>query len=138
MDQSPFSNRTLLPESPQQLGLFTPESIHATEKGVFDLPQTEEKLKELEGKSSIGVDLGGDKIASQIFKAQEGRTEASGDQKRHMADNGQGYVTFLEEVADRAMKEELPVGLSVAGPLEGTKLHKGPNVSSFAEEFEAV
>jgi len=133
-----LANKELLPFSQEQFSWIVKEHIHEKEVGQFELLSAEEVLRNSEGKKAYAVDMGGDKIAGQIFEAVNGRMSAIGEMMVNKSNEGKGYVAFLEEVARLAMKQEIPVGLSVAGPLDGTVLHAGPNLQLFADEFQSV
>ncbi len=128
----------LLPTSEAQLSLITRESLHGKEVGKFDVRSVKKQLIDSEGQQVFAVDIGGDKIAGQIYSVHDGNVKSSGELMVHKSDGGQGYLVFLEEVANQALTKNLRVGISFAGPLEGTVLQKGPNVGEFENEFEAM
>lgn len=131
-------HRDLLPVSEEQLSYFSIENLHQQTVGKFDLLKAEEKLRNSDEKMAHAVDMGGDKIVAQIFQATNGRMSAIGEIMSSKSTGGKGYLSFLEEVADQALKKNIPVGISVAGPIDGTVLREGPNLSVFTEEFMAM
>lgn len=137
-DNEYLNNKELLPVSQTQLDLITRDNLHERMIGNFDLKRAEEILRSADGKMAHAVDMGGDKIAAQIFQAANGRMSAVGEMMVNKSNGGKGYLAFLEEVASQALEKSIPVGLSIAGPLEGTVLHSGPNLPVFADEFEAM
>lgn len=138
-DENPYlANLELLPFSEEQYSWIKKEYLHENHIGLFDLRKDEQTLRNLDGKRSHAVDMGGDKIVAQIFEASNGRMSAVSEMMTAMGNSGKGYLSFLEEVARQALEKSIPVGLSVAGPLEGTVLHTGPNLAIFAEEFESI
>ncbi|MDO8269864.1 MAG: ROK family protein [Candidatus Levybacteria bacterium] len=133
-----LANRPLLSISEEQLSWINSENVHQKIVGEFNLKQAEEILRDSEEKMAYAVDMGGDKIVAQVFKAANGRMSAVGEIMMSKSNGGKGYVAFLEEVANQALKKSVPVGLSIAGPIEGTVLHSGPNLQLFADEFELI
>ncbi len=128
----------LLPFSDSQLNLISRDALHIKELSEFDVRKVQKDLLDSNGKQVYAIDLGGDKIAAQIFAVDDGKVITSSEIMMNKGDYGKGYLQFLEDVASKALDKNLKVGLSVAGPLNGTVLHMGPNVQEFGNEFEAM
>lgn len=133
-----LTDKELLSGSVSQLEEFSYEKIHAKLVGNLDLNNALSKIQENDGKMVYAVDMGGNKIAGQIFQASDGGIEERGELMIDRSGQGEGYVEFLEKAADIALKNSLPVGLSVAGVLNGTHIDEVPNMSVFKEEFETL
>lgn len=138
LENERLTNPDLLPKSDSLLHLINEESLHSLEVGRFDIREVQKKIIDSEGAKVFGVDLGGDKIAGQVFTASKGSIEPFGELMINKSTHGRGYLQFLENVADQALKMNISVGLSVAGPLDGTVLNAGPNMQEFADEFNPV
>jgi predicted NBD/HSP70 family sugar kinase len=136
-----FQNRELLttfrvPElSREQLDLFTRESIRANPVGYFDPVEAQESLNQQNGKEVIAVDLGGDKIAATSFLVVNGKLQPKDNLKSLQSTGGKDYLNFLEQVSHQAERNNTPVGISFAGPLEGTRPLAGPNIPILINEL---
>ncbi len=128
----------LLSRSSSQIEFITRDSLHVRRIEEFNLRSFKSNLMESEGARVFGVDIGGDKIAGQIFIASKGGVESEGEAMTQKGENGNGYLNFLEEVAQKAMTQNLKVGISVAGLLEGTVLGVSPNIKDFTDEFDSI
>lgn len=133
-----LSKKELLPFSATQLEWLSFENIHQKEVGDFDLNAIEARLRNSDGRMAYAVDMGGDKIVAQIFESVNGHMSATSEMMTARSNSGKGYLEFLEEVASQALSKNLPVGLSIAGPVEETVLHVAPNLKIFADEFESM
>lgn len=138
MDYLPLIQRELIKFSEEQISHITLENIHVKDNGFFDLSKSSNIIQNNEGRKVYAVDLGGDKIESQIFRVNDGQIEGVNKPHVNKGHQGYGYMSFLENTADEAFQKNIPVGLSIAGPLEGTRLHVGPNIKAFGDEFEAM
>lgn len=119
-----------------QLRFFTLENLHANKVGRFNPHAAQGLLQTREGERVIAIDLGGDKVTTSSFTIQEGRLEPIGQPLVDQSAGGANYLTFLKEVAEEAARHNMPVGLSIAGPLRGTLLQEAPNAPEFTKEFD--
>lgn len=133
-----LTTRELLGQNSSQIEKITFESIHAKFSQKFSLSEAEGRLIQKDGNMAFAVDMGGDKIAGQPFQANNGEMSPIGEEAILKSDHGKGYMEFLERIADRALTRSYKVGVSVAGPLEGTVLSHGPNIGEFFDEFEKI
>lgn len=130
--------RPLLEEGYSQIEKITFESLHAKFVTNFSATESIKSVIGHDGQIAFAVDMGGDKIAEQPFQARNGEVLPIGEELILKSDNGHGYMEFLERIADRALVRSYKVGISVAGPIEGTVLEHGPNISEFYDEFEKI
>lgn len=113
---------------PEQIDAFTPESIHAQSEGALE-------IKLPEGRSVIAVDIGGDSLTAASIKVVDGELQHTLLADLSDVKDGQGYMAALEGIADFAEEEQLTIGLSYAGPKDGTKPLGGVNIPIFMEEL---
>ena len=122
-----------------QLNLFDQSSLLATPVANFDPQHTQETILSLVGQQVIAVDLGGDKAAATTFIVNPaGRLTPLDPPPVHAtlkSHQGQGYLEFLQTIAAQADQLNLPVGISTAGILEGTRLIQSPNLSQLLPEL---
>jgi predicted NBD/HSP70 family sugar kinase len=120
---------------PDQIGRFTMQALRARPVRPFDPGQALNALRILEGASMLAIDIGGDKLVAERFAICDGEiAQAETILTRH-GDHGVGYLAALQEVAEFAWTSRIPVGISFAGPVSGTRLVGAPNLPAFASEF---
>jgi predicted NBD/HSP70 family sugar kinase len=122
---------------PEQLRRFTKETLRARPVRPFDVQEVLRRIHLCEGMTVLAVDIGGDKITAADFSVLHGRVELSNHVLTVQGDNGVGYLAALREVADSAQRRGIPVGISFAGPISGTRLNAAPNMPFFAKELQA-
>lgn len=107
----------------KQIDVFRRGNIHAVEAGQFNPSGTLEKLKTQTGSKAIGIDIGGDKALAQLFTVQpDGSLKPDESYSDIRKDSeGAGYVDSMEQTAQFAANNNLPVGISIGIPLDGTK-----------------
>ncbi len=119
----------------EQVQYITQESLHLSEVGPFD--PTLAFLDNKVGQKVVAIDIGGDKIAAtektvgEDKRLHEGTTLRSGRRK-----HGENYLAVLENLAYQVHGAEIPVGISYAGPISGTRPVDGPNVRKLLEELD--
>ena len=86
-------------------------------------------------KTVVAVDIGGDKLIALSYDVRDGLLLQLAELVVRRGDGGSAYLDGLEEVADLARRKMLPVGISFAGPTDGTKLLAGPNLPVFIAEL---
>jgi predicted NBD/HSP70 family sugar kinase len=123
--------------APEQLQRFTKDSLRARPVRPFDVEQVLDMLRLRDGMTVAAVDIGGDKITTADFTVRKGRVESSGHTLVAQGDNGIGYLEALRAVSDSASRRGVPVGISFAGPIMGTRVEAAPNLATFAREFRA-
>jgi predicted NBD/HSP70 family sugar kinase len=129
-----LSNPGLLPE---QLREFSLKSMRVKRTGHFNARASLGELRASEGEKIIAVDMGGDKLFASYFMVRDGMLErAQDDLLSCQADGGSGYLTALVELSKRGSREAVPVGISFAGPVDGTRLIAAPNLPDFLAEFQ--
>ena len=122
---------------PEQLRRFTKETLRARPVRPFDVQEVLRRIHLCKGMTVLAVDIGGDKITAADFSVLHGRVELSNHVLTVQGDNGVGYLAALREVADSAQRRGIPVGISFAGPISGTRLNAAPNMPFFAKELQA-
>lgn len=121
---------------PEQLGEFTLENMRVKRTGHFGAQASLGELRASAGEKIIAVDMGGDKLSASYFTVCDGMVErAPDDLLSCQADEGAGYLAALAELSERARREAVPVGISFAGPVDGTRLVAAPNLPQFLAEL---
>jgi predicted NBD/HSP70 family sugar kinase len=114
--------------TPEQIERFTFRSLRARSTRRFDPHQALRALKASDENRVIAIDVGGDKLISASYCIHDGALEQAAAPIVRQGDGGFGYVDVLEEMADRTHRENLSVGISFAGPTDGTRLVAAPNL----------
>lgn len=83
----------------------------------------------------MAIELGGDKLTSCQFVLHKGKLEPIHEVEILYANNGQGYYARMQELAVTALKRQIPVGISFAGPLKGEEILATPNMQAFMTDF---
>jgi predicted NBD/HSP70 family sugar kinase len=125
--------RSLLPE---QLSRFTAEALQAKPVRDFDPRAALTALRAADKKAVIAVDIGGDKLAASFVTMADGAVVRTREVLSRQGYDGAGYLSALLGVRETARREMVPVGVSFAGPTEGTRLIAGPNLPVFIREFQ--
>jgi len=115
---------TLIPE---QVDQFTATSIEARVTRSFDPLWAQNALVRGTAREALAIDIGGDKLISARYGTHDGKLRPN-DVEVRQNEGGRGYVKHLEELAGRARRDKLKVGISFAGLTEGTKLMAAPNL----------
>jgi predicted NBD/HSP70 family sugar kinase len=123
---------------PEQLQKFTIKNLRAKRVRHFNAHESLSDLRANDGGKIIAVDIGGDKLSASYFIVRAGRVEHAKDVLSCQADGGAGYLAALVELSERASREAVPVGISFAGPVDGTRLIAAPNLPEFLAEFRAT
>jgi predicted NBD/HSP70 family sugar kinase len=121
---------------PEQLRKFTIESLRAKRVRHFDAHESLSGLRASDGEMIIAADIGGDKLSASYFVVRDGTVERAKDLLSCQADGGAGYLAALVELSERASREGVPVGISFAGPVDGTRLVAAPNLPALLAEFK--
>jgi predicted NBD/HSP70 family sugar kinase len=122
---------------PEQLEKFTIKNLRAKQVRHFDAHESLSDLRANGGGKIIAVDIGGDKLSASFFVVRAGRMERTEDVLSCQADGGAGYLAALVQLSELARREAVPVGISFAGPVDGTRLIAAPNLPEFQAEFQA-
>lgn len=127
MTHSPAQQTTLLDQEiplldKTQLQLFQYDKLRVIDEGEFDLQHALDSLHNNIGKHVIGIDIGGDKAVTQLFKvSDQGLTVDESLSDFRQDENGVGYLESLERTAAFAKENNIPVGLSLGVPMNGSK-----------------
>ena len=120
---------------PAQIHLYQSNHLLIHDVLAFDPEQAVHGIA-----SSVGVmaiDLGGDKVRSAQYSFTKGATSVD-SQSVHQALRGAGYLDFLQDRAAEAERLGLPVGISAAIRLDGSRVLRTTNLPVFHEEFLAA
>lgn len=112
----------------EQIDAFTPEAMR-----VENIGQLEISLPE--GKSVIAVDIGGDSLTASQVTVNDGKLEHHILVDLSDVKEGVGYIEALEGLREYSVETGLAIGMSYAGPKEGTKPTDGVNVPIFMAEL---
>ena len=106
-----------------QLDLVRRDNLYATEVGGLDVAEALDTLQRCAGQQVIGIDIGGDKLMVQEYKATEqGLVEVPDGYKDFAQDKrGSGYVAKLQQAASYAQAHDVAVGMSIGMPVENGK-----------------
>jgi len=136
MEIPPITEKPVPKINTEQLSLFTQNAMHTTNAGTFELAEASRALAEKSSQQLVAIDMGGDKIVANLFTIQDGQLRKQPEldlllKSRH----GEGYLTILEQAAHFATERAIPVGVSYAGIIQGTRPMSGPNVTTFRHDF---
>lgn len=115
-----------------QMSRFILKSLRATKTREFDPRATLAALRSADGTRVMAIDIGGDKMTAGTYVVSEGKLVPDGLPLVKGGSGGAGYLDLLTEMCRRARSDRMRVGVSYAGPTEGSKVLDGVNVSIFA------
>jgi predicted NBD/HSP70 family sugar kinase len=122
---------------PEQVRRFTLEDIRVRSGRAFDARNALREFRERDGETVLAVDIGGDKLMAAHFTVRDGSLRLAGRMPTLHGDEGRGYLGMLRDLAAAARAEGIRTGISVAGPVSGTRLEAGPNLAVLAGELQA-
>lgn len=126
---------SVVPEIAAQAAVFTADTLHAHPVNTFN--PAPENLQSKAGQHVIGIDIGGDKIAAEEkIVGEDGRLYTDTSLRSGSRKHGRAYLSVVESLAYRAYSSDIPVGISFAGPVDGTTPLEGPNVSKLMTELQ--
>lgn len=133
----PLTDRPVPGLLQSQLNKFSFDSIRAQRISRFSPGSALEELKAKEGQQVIGIDLGGNKAVTILFRAENGRLVVDDSFSEYAeGDDGKGFLSSFERVAEYAKSEGMPVGISYGAPIKETKPRLDwPKFRVFLEEF---
>lgn len=131
-----LNHRPVPPLLPEQVIRFTAETLHAKPVRDFDPRAALAALRAADKKAVIAVDIGGDKLTATFFTVTDGAVRRTREVLSRQGYGGAGYLSALLDVQETAVRKMVPVGVSFAGPTEGTRLIAGPNLPGFVREFQ--
>lgn len=120
-----------------QIARFTPASLQAVKTRDFDPQATLQTLSAADEAHVMAVDIGGDKLIANRYAIRHGVLHRVGAVQIRERTAGAGYVDALEQTAELARADGLPIGVSYAGPIEGTKILAGMNVPVFMRDLQS-
>jgi predicted NBD/HSP70 family sugar kinase len=112
-------NRPIPKMVASQIDKFNRSSLMSRSVANFDPKKTPSSF--IKGSQVAAIDIGGDKIAAQIFEIEDNALKRIHQDglKEHKSHSGEGYVGFLETIATKLNKVDFPIGLSIAVDVEG-------------------
>jgi predicted NBD/HSP70 family sugar kinase len=126
-----------LPEIQAQADIFTEASLHVRKLGEFD--PSPDLLHDKVGQHVMAVDIGGDKVQAAEYEiTSDNHLRLFSGLRSGSRKDGKDYLSVIESIADQAHADNLPVGISFAGPVEGTRPEDGPNVSNLMDELSNI
>lgn len=123
--------------SSEQLRLFTLENLRAKEAGTFYPGWSLDQLRMKIGQRVMAVDIGGDKITAGILSFSRDDKFISANIQTQQGKRGEGYLAFLENLAEVVERDNLPIGISSAGIIEGSRLIDCSNISKLIFDLKA-
>jgi predicted NBD/HSP70 family sugar kinase len=130
-----LANREIPDLIPAQIERFTAEALQAKSVRSFDPHATLDQLRNGGEKSVMAVDIGGDKLIALSYRVRDGLLVQLAEVLFRQGDGGSAYLEGLEDLAALSRHERLPVGVSFAGPIDGTRPLAGPNLPIFIAEL---
>ena len=131
-----LADRQVPPLLPEQVRRFALQPLGARSTRSFDPKAILSALRASAETNVVAVDMGGDKLTMADYGVRNGLLVQTTAALVQRGDGGSRYVEVLEELADRARRETLPVGISFAGPTDGTRLLGGPNLPILIDELD--
>ena len=131
----PLAGRPVPYFLPEQIERFTFVALRAKPVRSFDPQATLDLLRDGGEKSVLAADIGGDKLTSWAYEVRNGHLLQVAEVVATRGDGGAAYLDGLEKVAELARSQMIPVGISFAGPIEGTRLVAGPNLPIFISDL---
>jgi predicted NBD/HSP70 family sugar kinase len=132
--------RLLIEESvpdliPEQVARFTVQSLKARITRPFDPHWVRDAMVTGATREVLAIDIGGDKLIAGFYRIREGELEHTSETTVLRLEGGCGYVECLAELATDASRRGLPVGISFAGPTEGSRLMAAPNLPALFRDL---
>ncbi len=119
-----------------QIAKFTIESLRAIRTRSFDPHATLHTLSATRGAGVVAIDIGGDKLIATSYNVRQGTLIQEGKPLVKEGTAGAGYIDVLEKVSALARTRLLPIGVSYAGPIQGSKVLAGVNIPVFMRDFQ--
>jgi predicted NBD/HSP70 family sugar kinase len=124
------------PLDEDQIALFTHEGVEPRTVGTFEPEKAWQKLRAINGKQALGIDLGGSKVFCALYCVKDGALVVDqGAVTEIEHENGKGCLGYLEKCAKRIKDAGLCVGFSFAGIVEGGIVRAGPHVPLFVDDL---
>lgn len=112
-------------------------SIDAHRIGEFSPSALARKLSLKTGSKVLGIDLGGGSARGGVYQIEaDGSLALTGDfSEATEAENGAGFLAQLERLSLYAEQQNIPVGMSYGGPLDGSKPLFHPKIALLMTEL---
>jgi len=120
---------------PEQVKQFTQTALGARTTRELDPHLTHNALVRGTASGILAIDIGGDKLISAPYEIREGELGPKQAPVVLQSEGGRGYVEHLEKLAGDARRDRLRVGISFAGPTEGTRLMGAPNLPALFDDL---
>ena len=130
MDKYTLLTREVPPISGELKKILSLKSLCVKTVGIFDPKKAVNAIAREEGKLVTAFDIGGQKIARQVFQIESGKLMPVTGIDTQRGVGGDTYLAFLQ------VSRRTPfVGVSCAGFLDGTILADSPNAQTFARQL---
>ena len=120
-----------------QIARFTIESVRASTTRSFDPRLVLAAFSASGGSEVMAVDIGGDKLIASRYVVRQGSLRQERPQLTRDGGGGYDYIEALEDVVGLARASDMPVGVSYAGPVQGSRVLAGVNVPVFLSELQS-
>lgn len=134
--EAPFlAEYPVTPLLEEQVDQYTPDIIKGIEP--FDVIEIRDALREYNGKQVWGVDQGASSLKAVLYTADSGFLYPSPGEVLQVPSNGTGeeFLAFYQNIGAVARHQGIPVGISTAGNVQGTRLLEVPSVDYFKAAF---
>jgi predicted NBD/HSP70 family sugar kinase len=118
---------------PEQIALYQGEYLLTHEVCSFD-PALAADILRSSRQEVIAIDVGGDKVRRATYAIRHGVLTRL-DEETLRSRGGEGYLSFLEHVAEEAVARDLRIGVSSATKLDGSRIARTVNLPVFFEEL---
>lgn len=120
-----------------QLNKFNVETTRTHKLFEFDPESATDVLKDIENKRVIGIDLGGNKAVTILYRVENGALVIDDSFSEYAeGDDGKGFLPSFERVSEFTSKNNIPVGISYGAPINGSKPRVDwPKFKIFLDEF---
>jgi predicted NBD/HSP70 family sugar kinase len=135
---NPLAGREIPRLRQGQVERFTLHSLRATQVRSFDPQGALSLIRSGRERTVLAIDIGGDKLVWSLFATRKGILEQTDQGGVTRSESGGGYLAVLEDLASLARRDQLPVGISFAGPVDGEKPIAGPNLGAFMAELHSL
>lgn len=132
-----FSGRPLGELIPEQVGLFTKDSLMAVQTLPFDPHTTQELLNQRDGQMAIAIDIGGSGLTIDRYICEGGQSFSMTEKPQIiLSDAGKAYLDHLQNIASLLVSKPMPIGISCTGRVEKDQLVWTNNVRELQKDMK--
>ncbi len=114
---------------------FTLEKLRSRPTKKIDPTKLGKKISS-SNQEVLAIDIGGNKVAVASYSTSAGILGLVNEYDSPRSQDGEGYLGIIKTAARTARTENLPVGISFAGPVRNGKPVGGPNIPVLLKELE--